>query len=123
MLSRISTDMASRKPKSKKRKIILVVAAIFVGIVFYGIYNLSKIKTESGEKVSVDISTGDQPVSKSIKITISADGSTLNLRKEASSDSEKISDIPDKTELTVEEELDGWYKVTYESKQGWIAKK
>lgn len=46
----------------------------------------------------------------------------LNLRKEANATSEVLKIIPFGTKLTVLETSGDWYKVTYDSATGWIAK-
>ena len=47
----------------------------------------------------------------------------LNIRANHDEKSEKIGEVPDKTSVEVEEEIDGWYKISYEGKNGWISKK
>lgn len=122
MLSRISTKPRYGKLDSKKKKILFVLALIFVSVVFYGLYNLSKVTPENEEKITINLSTGDQPVKKELKVTVNAEGQPLNLRKDPGEAGEKIGQIPDQTVLTVQEELNGWYKVNYDSHEGWISK-
>lgn len=45
----------------------------------------------------------------------------LNVRASANSNAEIITRIPNGTEITIKEEVSGWYKVTYASATGWIS--
>lgn len=46
---------------------------------------------------------------------------TLNVRKEASTESSILGQVPDGEELTVVEEIDGWTKVSIEEGDGWVS--
>lgn len=52
---------------------------------------------------------------------VSAGGSGLNLRSEASMSSASLELVPDGAFLLVEEALDGWYKVVYDGKSGYVS--
>ena len=52
---------------------------------------------------------------------VSAGGSGLNLRSDAGTDYASMAVIPDGSFLLVEEELDGWYKVAYNGKSGYVS--
>lgn len=52
---------------------------------------------------------------------VSSGGSGLNLRSEASMASAPSGLVPDGAFLLVEEELDGWYKVIYNGKSGYVS--
>lgn len=45
----------------------------------------------------------------------------LNVRAAANSTAEIISQIPNGTEITIKDEVKGWYKVTYASATGWVS--
>ncbi len=123
MLSKIPTKTRYRSNfDSKKKKILFVLALIFIGVVFYGLYNLSKVAPVNEEKIPIKISTGDQPMTKEIKVVVNTEGHPLNIRKEGNETSDKIGQIPDKTQITVQQELNGWYKVVYYDQEGWISK-
>ena len=48
-------------------------------------------------------------------------GGSLNLRKDASTSSEVLAEIPDKTVLSVTEAIEGWAKVSYNGHTGWVS--
>ena len=52
---------------------------------------------------------------------VSTDGAGLNLRPDASTDYAPLAVIPDGAFLLVEEELDGWYKVVYNGRSGYVS--
>ena len=114
-----------RKPKivDNKRKRVIISAALVLALffIFFGVYKINSYKSTDGKKQEVKVETGDRPLKKTITIYINADGG-LSLRKERSSKSERLALIPNKSKLEAIEELDGWYKVNYNGKEGWIAK-
>lgn len=123
MLSRVPTNMRVKKGMDPaKKKIFFVLGIIFTGIVLYGGYNIKTHLPENKEKIPLKIESGDRPMAKRLKIVIKTDGYPLNLRSDSSQDSGVVGQIPDGTELIVEEEIDGWYKVSYEGKEGWVSK-
>ncbi len=123
MLSRNLKRKAKPKFGTDKRKriIISVILALAFSFIFYGLYRVNSFKSSASEKQEIKVETGDRPLKKATIVFINADGG-LNLRKERNATSEKITLIPNKTQLEASEELDGWYKVTYNGKEGWIAK-
>ena len=52
---------------------------------------------------------------------VSAGGTGLNLRSEASTVSDSLALVPDGSFLLVEEALDGWYKVVYNGRSGYVS--
>lgn len=48
-------------------------------------------------------------------------GGGLNLRADATTSSEILAEIPDKTVLTVKEAIKGWAKVSYNGHTGWVS--
>lgn len=106
--------------RQKKLRYFTIFLIIFVPL-YFGYVGIKNISPKKDEIKKVNIETGDQPLEKEIKIVVKADGG-LNFRKEADKDSEKIGRIPDGTKLTVKKEIDGWYFVNFEGKDGWIAK-
>jgi uncharacterized protein YgiM (DUF1202 family) len=123
MLSRNLTRSKKLKtPQGKRRKVIVsTVLGLALFFIIFGVYKLNSYKMASGKKEAVKVETGDRPLKKTTAIFISADGG-LSLRKDRDSKSPRIALIPNKTQLEATEELDGWYKVTYNGKTGWIAK-
>lgn len=120
-LSRIPTNSrVNRRLDPGKKKILFVLGFIFVLIVLYGIYNLKKVVPTNKEKIPIKIESGDRPMAKKLSIIVNG---PLNMREDHNVNSKKIAQIPDKTKLEVQEELDGWYKVSYGGKDGWISKK
>lgn len=107
-----------------KRKKMIRYFTIFIIVlvpVLFAYQGIKNIKPKKGELNNINVATGDQPVEKSFSVVIKADGG-LNFRKEPKKDAEKIGKIPDGTKLTVKKEIDGWYQIDFESKEGWIAK-
>ena len=45
----------------------------------------------------------------------------LNVRASANTSADIITQIPNGTEITIKEEANGWYKVTYASATGWVS--
>lgn len=123
MLSR-NLYKLKKAPLGEKRKKLIIssILAISIFFIIYGLYSFNKIKPANGEKVEIKLETGDRPLKKNETVYIKADGG-LSLRKERDKSSEKLAVIPNNTKLEATEELDGWYKVNYEGKEGWIAKK
>jgi hypothetical protein len=122
----LSRNLKRRKkptlPKSKRKKVIVTIAlAVALFFIFFGLYTINSYKSSSGKKEEVKIETGDRPLKKTTTIFVNAAGG-LSLRKERSAKSTRLSLIPNKTKLEATEELDGWYKVTYNGKEGWVAK-
>lgn len=123
-LSKIPTNgRIKRGMEPGKKKILFVLGFIFVLIVLYGIYNLKKVVPDNQEKIPLKVQTGDQPMAKKISVIINTGGGPLNIRKDHDSNSEKVGQIPDKTKVEVQEEIDGWYKINYNGTEGWISKK
>ncbi len=107
---------------SQKKSMAIVGLVLFcLAIVFYSIYFFASQGTTSGKKVSAEVKTGDQPLEKKLTVYINADGG-LSLRGDRKTTSPRLALIPNGTKLTAELEVDGWYKVSYEGKTGWISK-
>jgi len=120
-LSKIPTNTKFKKGMEPgKKKILFVLGIIFTVIVIFGIYNLKKVVPSSKEKISSNVQSGDQPIAKKLTVIVSG---PLNIRKDHDAKSEKVGVIPDKTKVEVKEEIDGWYKISYNGKDGWISKK
>lgn len=60
------------------------------------------------------------PAQGSVKVNLGAN-EVLNLRSGPSTKNSKIASIPGGTVLNVEEQTDGWYKVTYNGKTGYVS--
>lgn len=116
-----------RKRQSSKQKLgsnILKKAFILlliVGPITYGVSNIIRLKPEEPKKEELKVEMGDQPVEKKLNIVITADGG-LNFRKDPDVGAEKIGTIPDGTKLEAKQELEGWYNVDFDGKNGWISK-
>lgn len=124
VLSKIPTNTRFKKGIDPgKKKILFVLGLIFILIVLYGIYNLKKVMPGNKEKIPIKVQSGDQPMAKKLNVIINTGGGPLNIRKDHETNSEKIGQIPDKTKVEVQEEIDGWYKISYNGKDGWISKK
>lgn len=83
----------------------------------------------SGEYLSLNGSAATaQPVAaaaastaqSSVKVNLSA-GEVLNLRSGPSTQDAKVGTVPGGTVLAVEESVNGWYKVTYNGKSGYVS--
>jgi hypothetical protein len=120
MLSR-NLYKPKKSPLNAKRKktILSVVLVLALFSVAYGVYSFAGIAKPKKEELKIE--TGDRPLKQNIVIYINADKG-LSLRKERDPKAERLAVIPNKTKLEATEELDGWYKVSYEGKEGWIAK-
>lgn len=124
VLSKIPTNTRFKKGIDPgKKKILFVLGLIFILIVLYGIYNLKKVVPGNKEKIPLKVQSGDQPMAKKINVIINTGGGPLNIRADHDEKSQKTGQIPDKTKVEVQEEIDGWYKISYNGKDGWIAKK
>lgn len=65
---------------------------------------------------------GDAELAKSVGTRVAkVNTQTLNVRKEASTESSILGQVPNGEELTVVEEIDGWTKVSIEEGDGWVA--
>ncbi|RJO62061.1 SH3 domain-containing protein [candidate division WS5 bacterium] len=122
-LSRIPNSRIKKGIDPKKKKILFVLGLIFIFIVLYGIYSLKRVVPDEKDKKQVKVETGDRPMAKSLSVTINTGGYPLNIRADHDEKSDKVGEIPDKTKVEVKEEIDGWYKITYNGKDGWISKK
>ncbi len=111
------SPLASRRKKFTTAAVILVSGGLFV----FSVARFTAMKPVGGGKVEVAVKTGDQPVAKELAIYVNADGG-LSLRESRDSGSKRLTLIPNGTRLTVTQELDGWYKVSYDNKEGWISK-
>ncbi len=111
------SPLAGRRKKFLTIAVILACASLFV----FSIVRFSAMKPASGNKVEVAVATGDQPVTKELAVYVNADGG-LSLRESRDAGSKRLTLIPNGTKLTVTQELDGWYKVSFEGKDGWISK-
>lgn len=122
MLSRNLYRMKKSPLANKRRKFIIgAIIALCVILVIFTVIRINSFKKNNAKKSSVTVATGDQPVTKDLEVYINADGG-LSLRKDRSSSSERLALIPNGTKLKVTQELEGWYKVNYENKNGWISK-
>jgi len=112
-----------KSPLSNKRNrmILVLVAVAAVVLIGFGFYSLTKKKTSNAGKVEIKLETGDRPIAKEDAIYVNADGG-LSLRADRNPNSQRLLLIPNGTKLVATEELDGWYKVVYSDKTGWISK-
>lgn len=122
MLSKNLYRMKKRPLSSKRKKAIF--AGILAASIFFigtGAYMMNKVKPADSQKSTIVLETGDRPLKKELSVYVNADGG-LSLRADHDSDSARLELIPDKTTLSVTEELDGWYQVNYNGKTGWVSK-
>lgn len=66
------------------------------------------------------VPTAASPVQDSVKVNLGA-GEVLNLRSGPSTQDAKVGSVPGGTVLSVEESVNGWYKVTYNGKTGYVS--
>ncbi len=103
--------------------LLYVIIFLMIGGVAYTGYRVyqSQNSVENKNKIegSVVKDVDSRPLPK--YIYINAEGG-LNLRKEASAESESLGIIADKTKLEVIQEVNEWLKVVYQSQTGWIKK-
>lgn len=66
------------------------------------------------------VPTAASPVQDSVKVNLGA-GEVLNLRSGPSTQDAKVGAVPGGTVLSVEESVNGWYKVTYNGKTGYVS--
>jgi len=107
---------------SQKKNILLTFIILFSAfVIIYSAYYFISQKPGNGQKIDNKIQTGDQPLTKELTIYINADGG-LSLRSERNTTSKRLALIPNNTKMVITQELDGWYKVSYEGKDGWVSK-
>lgn len=107
---------------SKRNRAILIAAAVLsVFLIGIGIMTLFKKTPTDAGKAEIKIETGDRPIKKEVLVYVNADGG-LSLRADRNQTATRLELIPNGTKLTVTEELDGWYQVSYNNKTGWISK-
>lgn len=123
MLSRVPTKAKIKRGMDPaKKKILFVLGIIFTGIVLYGLYNIKTHIPDNKEKISIKTKSGDNPIAKKVSVVVKTDGYSLNMRDDHNESAQKIGQIPDGTVLEAKEEIEGWYKVSYDGKEGWISK-
>lgn len=105
-----------------------VAALLIAGTAYTGfrVYKSEKVisaeeKIESSIVKTETEPVDDVPVTTKTFVYVDSEGG-LNLRETATVDATIVTLIPDKTKLEVEEDKDGWLKVTFEEKPGWISK-
>lgn len=108
-------------PKISKRNLIIGLVVLAVIAAGYGWWSISRATKNDQGKMQIKYDTGDKPLPQVVSLWINADGG-LNLRTEADPKSKILILIPNGTQLTALETKDNWYKVSYMSKTGWVAK-
>ena len=101
----------------------LLFLGFVVGLAYAG-YRVYQGKSSIGndEKIknTVEDTSGTQQTSESVPSKVYVDATDgLNLRSLADASSEIVMLLPDRAELVVLSEENGWYKVTYEGKEGY----
>ncbi len=116
-----------KEERKSKTKFCLIAVAVFVVLILIGggyagwrIYDANQATEEETETDTIPPDSDEGGVEVQKEISVNADDG-LNLRQEASADSQPLTIIPNGTKLTVLEEVDAWYKVTYGGQTGWIA--
>jgi hypothetical protein len=111
-----------RSPLAGKRKkfLLYTVVTVSVMIIVFGLYSALSFHPKITKSANTTVTTGDQPLKQQMVVYVTADGG-LSLRSDHSASSDRLLLIPDGTKLTVIEELDGWYQVTYSGSTGWIS--
>jgi len=125
MLSRNLYKM-KKSPLAGQRKKAIILAVVLVSIcsIAYGFYYMNNFKKAASSTTTAAVAkveTGDRPLKENTVIYINADGG-LSLRATHNASSQRLLLIPNGTKLDSIEELDGWYHVSYNGKDGWIAK-
>lgn len=124
-------DPKKEKPKKVKKPfpwktvlIVLITFLITAALIMGGLYLYEKKRAPKEEPKTEDTTAPEEeaeekPVvtQKTVYVTV-AEG--LNLRKEPSSTSEKLTVIPFGTKLEVLATQGTWYKTTYNSLTGWV---
>lgn len=116
----VTKTKKSRKFPTKKVMIILVIilallVGAFAGFLFFKKSNKPKEETQP--------TTTTQPTeTKSQKTVYVTADNGLNMREQPDKNAKVLAVIPFGTKLDVLEEQDGWYKVEYNGKTGWVAK-
>jgi len=118
------------EPKKKTWLVVLVTVIVLAllaagGYVAWKSYQADKtLKAEEKIEtpVTTDTKTTNTTTAPTEQIMYISATEGLNLRKEASSSAEVLAIIPFGTKLTVLETSGDWYKTTYDSKTGWVAK-
>lgn len=98
---------------------IIITTAVVLGAVF-AYTKFVKPKTTDAPAKEEKVEAQDQVAADKFVWVNHAAG--LNLRKEPTTVAEILAIIPNGTKLLVLDEDAGWYKVEYESKEGWVSK-
>jgi hypothetical protein len=123
MLSKNLRKKTTVPAKNKKKKLVLsVVLVISIFFIVYGFYTFQKMKVADSKKTEATVQTGDRPLKQTLTVYVTGADGGLSLRKEPNKTSQRLAYIPNKTKLETIEELEGWYKVKYSGKEGWISK-
>jgi hypothetical protein len=114
------------RPKRSVLSTILIVmftAIITAALVLGGTYYYTQYMKGEGSEVTPE-KTEDTVVKEESeeKYVYVNSAAGLNFRKEATTISEILAIIPNGTKLKVLDEDDGWYKVEFEDKEGWVSK-
>ena len=83
----------------------------------------SQIQTETNKpdtQTTIDTSVEDTEIIENI-ISYAVPTTEIRLRQEPNTNCETLARIPAGTKLTLLEELEGWYKVSYEGMEGYIS--
>ena len=78
------------------------------------------IDTQSTEDIEVDPSVEDTQIPDD-SVVYAVPTTEIRLRQEPNTDCETLAKIPAGTKLLLIEELEGWYKVSYEGMEGYIS--
>lgn len=105
-------------PKINK-KLIWLIAFAATGLGVYGVINLTRIAPWESKKMEVKYETGDRPLPQKIKLWVMADGG-LYMREKAEPKGKILILIPNNTALEADESQNGWYKVSFMNKTGWV---
>ena len=123
MLSKNTIKSSLPKKSGYKKRLLLSIVIIFsITSIAYGFYTFQKMKLADSSTAESNVQTGDRPLAQSQVVYVTGADGGLSLRKEADKSSQRLAYVPNKTKLETQEELNGWYKVTYNGKIGWISK-
>ena len=129
-------DMAKDGRKMERKTTLIIISVVVLALVFLlggiGVWKAVQsgpeaTQTQSGEKENKKNSTGKDDNQEASDTDASIESYTVRttervrLRAKAEGESDILDVIPPYTELTATNETDGWLKVTYNEKEGYVS--
>lgn len=116
-------DKPAKDKKGSTKKKILIALAVLLALLLgaFGGYLYFKGSNKPKEEPAPTKTEEPQKTETKKEVYVTADGG-LNMREKPDKNAKVLILIPTGTKLTVLEEQNGWYKVEYNGKTGWVSK-